>query len=421
MKRTCALALATVVQLTGTASAQLMLTGIFDGPLSRGTPKGIELHVTEDIDDLAIFSIGSANNGEGSDGAEYTLPSGTADEGQFLYIASEEVGFEEFFGFAPDFTSGSMLINGDDAVELFAGDEVLDVFGDINVKGTDEPWEYTDGWAYRDDQAVPNGGNFDIDDWVFSGPDALDGETDNDSANSPVPIGSYTYNSLPVGETGALQPGDADRDFDFDQLDLVKVQVASKYLTGEFATWGDGDWDGGPGGLPGSPPAGNGRFDQLDIVAALNAGVYLTGPYGAVRAGGISGDGQTSIGYDSMTGQVWIDAPAGVELTSVNIDSTAGIFVEQPAESLGGSFDNDADGNLFKATFGGSFGSISFGNVAQTGLSEQFLQQDLSVVGSLAGGGELGNVDLIFVPEPAGICLMLIGLFGIVAGTSRRN
>ena len=26
---------------------------------------------------------------------------------------------------------------------------VIDTFGDINVDGTGEGWEYTDGWAYR--------------------------------------------------------------------------------------------------------------------------------------------------------------------------------------------------------------------------------------------------------------------------------
>ena len=78
-----------------------------------------------------------------------------------------------------------------------------------------------------------------------------------------------------------LMPGDADQDLDFDQLDLVQVQVAAKYLTGQSATWGEGDWNGAPApnGVPGSPPAGDGVFDQLDIIAALNANVYLKGNY----------------------------------------------------------------------------------------------------------------------------------------------
>ena len=208
---------------------------------------------------------------------------------------------------------------------------------------------------------------------------------------------------------GALQPGDADQDLDFDQLDLVQVQIAAKYLTGQAATWGDGDWDGAPGGAQGSPPAGNGLFDQLDIIAALNANVYLTGPYGAVADNGAAGDGQASVTYNPSTGEVGVDAPAGAELTSINIDSAAGIFTGDAAANLGGSFDNDADGNIFKATFGSSFGSLSFGNVAQTGLAKDFVLGDLTVVGSLAGGGDLGNIDLIYVPEPTSLVLLMLG------------
>ena len=81
-----------------------------------------------------------------------------------------------------------------------------------------------------------------------------------------------------------LQPGDADQDFDFDQLDLVAVQVAAKYLTGQAATWGEGDWDAAPGGQLGSPPLGDGVFNQLDLVAALRENLYLTGPYAARRS-----------------------------------------------------------------------------------------------------------------------------------------
>ena len=105
---------------------------------------------------------------------------------------------------------------------------------------------------------------------------------------APDPPGDFA-SFLEVTVTGGvgppLQAGDADMDLDFDQLDLVKVQIAAKYLSGTAATWGDGDWNGAPGGAPGSPPAGNGLFDQLDIVAALAPGHYLTGPYAAIAAG----------------------------------------------------------------------------------------------------------------------------------------
>ena len=109
-------------------------------------------------------------------------------------------------------------------------------------------------------------------------------------------------------------------------------------------------------------------------------------------------------------------------MTSINIDSAAGIFTGDAAANLGGSFDNDADNNIFKATFGSSFGTLSFGNVAQPGLSEEFVAGDLTVVGSLAGGGDLGAVDLIYVPEPSSLVLGLLATLGIaVMGCGRSR
>jgi hypothetical protein len=216
-----------------------------------------------------------------------------------------------------------------------------------------------------------------------------------------------------------LLAGDADQDLDFDQRDLVQVQIGGKYLTGQSATWGEGDWNGAPGGQPGDPPAGDGLFNQADIVAAQQAAAYLTGPYAAVRPDGLFGDGQTSVVYNPATGELAVDAPAGVELTSINIDSASGIFTGESAQNLGGSFDNDADNNIFKATFGSSFASLSFGNVAQPGLDETFLLNDLSVLGSLQGGGDLGEVDLIYVPEPSSLLLLCLGGLAFAAFRGR--
>ena len=45
------------------------------------------------------------------------------------------------------------------------------------------------------------------------------------------------HTALITGGAVALRAGDADQDLDFDQIDLVQVQIAAKYLTGQAATW----------------------------------------------------------------------------------------------------------------------------------------------------------------------------------------
>ena len=185
----------TIVVEPAPATADLVLTAVFDGPLSGGQPKGVELYVLNDISDLSIYGIGSANNGQGSDGEEFTFPAVSASAGDYLYLTADSAAFVAFFGFSPDFTdtdNGSVNINGDDAIELFMNGQVIDVFGDINTDGTGQPWEYLDSWAYRVDGTGPDGSTFVLANWYFGGPNALDGETTNATAATPVPIGTYS-------------------------------------------------------------------------------------------------------------------------------------------------------------------------------------------------------------------------------------
>ena len=170
----------------------LIITGTYDGPLSGGTPKGVELYVVNNIPDLSIYGIGSANNGQGTDGEEFTLPADAATAGDFIYVSTEAPNFTAFFGFAPNYTDGSMAINGDDAVELFQNGVEVDVFGDINTDGSGEPWDHLDGWAYRVDGTGPDGTTFVLANWTYSGIDVFDGETTNNTAANPMPIGTYS-------------------------------------------------------------------------------------------------------------------------------------------------------------------------------------------------------------------------------------
>ena len=187
-----AVATAGLSLLAASAPGQIVISGVFDGPLSGGTPKGVELYVIDDIADLSQYGLGSANNGGGSDGVEYVFPADSASAGTYIYVTANETQFQDFFGFAADYVNGVVNINGDDAMELFNGATVIDTFGDINTDGNGTPWEYLDGWAYRVDGIGPNDGNFLNDDFFYSGPNAFDGESSNGTAATPMPLGTFT-------------------------------------------------------------------------------------------------------------------------------------------------------------------------------------------------------------------------------------
>ena len=185
-----------------TGQCNLIITGVLDGPLPGGFPKMIELFALEEISSLQSYGLGAANNGNGSDGIEFTFPNEPLPAGSFIYVSAESTAFTTFFGFAPDYITGSLpnsacYFNGNDAIELFFQGQVIDVMGDVDVDGTGTLWDYMDGWMYRTDYNQCNYGSFNSDLWNSSGAGALVGESDNDSANTPFPVGVY-QNSPPL-------------------------------------------------------------------------------------------------------------------------------------------------------------------------------------------------------------------------------
>lgn len=177
-------------------SKNLILTGVFDGPLSGGFPKGVELYAATDINNLGIYSLGSANNGNGTDNAEFDFPPRFVPAGTYLYVTNDSAGFANYFGFYNEFVfvddenPVSTNINGDDAFELFEQQLRIDNYGYIDVDGTDTNWEYTDSWAYRNDGTGPDS-IFVEEHWRYNETDILDDSETNAEAEIPFPIGTY--------------------------------------------------------------------------------------------------------------------------------------------------------------------------------------------------------------------------------------
>lgn len=170
----------------------LVISGIFDAQPGAAGTKGFELKALADIPDLSIFGVSSVNNGGGSDGVEFAFPMMSVTEGQCIYVVDDADKFMTFFGFAADFVEGAANINGDDAIELYENGIVIDVFGDVNVDGSGEPWEYLDGWAYRKDGTGPDGDVFNVNNWNYSGVDALEGAATNMEADMPFTVCAYS-------------------------------------------------------------------------------------------------------------------------------------------------------------------------------------------------------------------------------------
>lgn len=155
--------------------ASLMISGVAMGPLDNGSPTMVEFFALKDIADLSLYGVGSATDGQGSDGIEYTFPAVSISKGEHFILTNSQHFFQQFFGYTADFVdSGSVVtamdIDGDDAIELYFNNLRIDVFGDIDDSGFGSLWEYTLGWAYRKNHHLPNNLFFEYTDWTYSIP-----------------------------------------------------------------------------------------------------------------------------------------------------------------------------------------------------------------------------------------------------------
>jgi len=161
-------------------SLQGVMAIVWDGSGTNGG-KAVHLKAQKDIADLSLYSIGVANNGGGTDGIEFTFPVMSVSEGDDILIAREPATLATYFGACMDtfehvIETSSMNQNGDDAIELFEGNDVIETYGDANVDGTGESWEYKGSWGYK------LNGN-----WVTGGVDCAAGSISTQSSSCAYP------------------------------------------------------------------------------------------------------------------------------------------------------------------------------------------------------------------------------------------
>ena len=171
----------------------LMLQGIIDFTVPSGGSDGkaIHVYVNEDIADLAQYGIGVANNGGGTDGQEYTFPTAAPTAGQHILVVRSVEAMDAYMNASAIFDhvfvdeGGSISQNGDDAIELYFLGGVVEVFGDVDVDGTGEAWEYLDSWAYK-----VSG------EWTYGGVNCTDDSTTSCESSCPYPFADCTGDDL---------------------------------------------------------------------------------------------------------------------------------------------------------------------------------------------------------------------------------
>lgn len=243
------IAVLTLSTSIGFAQTGLIFTGSIDGPLSGGTPKAVEIYVTEDIADLSAYGISRSANGSASAGApSFTFPAVSAEAGTFIYLSSEAAGFLAYFGFNSDYSTVSEVNNnGDDAIELYYNGVAYEHLGEVGVDGSGTPWDHADGWIYRNDGTGPTM-PFNHTEWTASGVDATDGETTNATAALPWPIGTYSPDppgavEVSIAEIQETTAGDGASPMVGD-LVITSGIVTGFYNSGFWIQDGSGAWNG---------------------------------------------------------------------------------------------------------------------------------------------------------------------------------
>jgi hypothetical protein len=215
-----------------------------------------------------------------------------------------------------------------------------------------------------------------------------------------------------VGWEAALT-GDVDRDRDIDFVDAFTL--TNSYGNTGTAAWSQGDND------------GDGDVDFSDAFAQVNN-------YGASYATASTyedNEGLTLV-YNQATGEVTLELPAGERIKSLSLQSDSGMLYVGSADWLAlaaesNTFSVDTAAHQGFATYtvlGGSFlanDGYLIGTILDSGLTEAFLREDLTIYYGIEGsaGTWIGDLSVV-VPEPASFVAALVGWTVGCLGLRRR-
>jgi hypothetical protein len=138
-------------------SPGLEFKGIMDLNHSGNNLRAYHLVAFQDISDISVFGFGIASNGQAtSDGVEVSFPAMSVSAGEHILVIRDldvdnaaayfEGCYSKFDHVLP---VDGLTSNGDDTIELFKDNSLIETYGELGVDGTGAFWEYDNSWAYK--------------------------------------------------------------------------------------------------------------------------------------------------------------------------------------------------------------------------------------------------------------------------------
>ena len=192
MKKNYIFTLLLTLMLSGFTFGQtVVITAILDGKApsdgcsgasGSSSPKAIELYVDGTVDFTGYKYEAEANgSSSGETWSSEDISSLGVRTNEFVYIVAlgETTLYEMYTGATANNTHvGGSSFNGNDAIRITDGTNVLDQLGDpSDVTGSsdhDNPWEYEDSYISRKDGSTANSGTFNVSNWNVPGRNYFD-------------------------------------------------------------------------------------------------------------------------------------------------------------------------------------------------------------------------------------------------------
>jgi hypothetical protein len=213
-----------------------------------------------------------------------------------------------------------------------------------------------------------------------------------------------------TGTLASYLPGDTDFDGDVDTVDTTRMyqNFTGDGATDKYKSQGDTDADG-----------------DVDTADSTTTFQNFTGAQAPL---GVGDPNVADLIYDAATGELTIDPDGTTNIISYVLQTTESPgFIEENHSAAGGLWNQfvDSTDSQIGATIG-LFGEVpitspvNIGAVMPSGLSEAQFQAFLSShEWAIVGGG--GPFDLVWVPEPSSVMLIVIGGLGLLLCDRRRR